>query len=323
MKKLPVAAEENLLVSNDTGDDAGVYRLNDEQALVLTTDFITPLVDDPYLYGRVAAANSLSDVYAMGGTPILALNVCCFPTDAPQEALQALLQGGLDVMGEAGALLVGGHTVKDNELKYGLAAVGTVHPEKVVRNSTPRAGDKLLLTRPLGTGLMVSACNKELLPIEAMQRLCRRIGTLNNAAVAVSQTYRVSAMTDVTGFGLGGHLRGMVRGATIGARVFGDLLPSWAEVPALLASGLSSGAAKANRKVIDPLLSYEGLGETPADWLGLISDPQTAGGMLMAVHPEDTQAALELLWAQGDTEAVVIGEFFDNGGDAAIVLSHS
>jgi selenide,water dikinase len=295
-----------------------VYRLSDEQAVVLTVDVITPVVDEAYLFGQVAASNSISDVYAMGGRPIMALNVCCFPCEVPAEALNQILLGGQATARACGCPIVGGHTVKDNELKYGLAVLGLVHPERVKRNSTARVGDQLILTKPLGTGVLISSAKSDRVSPERLHATCHAMARTNREAMEVAQAFDTSALTDVTGFGLGGHLAEMARGAGVGLRVEAGRLPAYPDVLALFRSGAGTGAAKANAAVIEPLLVIEG--DVAPEHMALLTDPQTAGGLVMAVCPTVVDAALEALHDRGVHDAVRIGEVVDSGGAPALTI---
>lgn len=319
MSGIAVGSSGDLMVGDDTGDDAAVYRLSKDQALVFTVDFITPLVDDPFLYGQIAAANSISDVYAMGGKPLLALNVCCFPQEGiPKEDLNQILRGGAAIAEEASCLIVGGHTVKDNELKYGLAVVGTVHPDKVRRNSTARAGDVLILTKPIGSGVIVTGARMGLIPEERLVATCRVLAQTNAKACEVAQAFDVSALTDVTGFGLGGHALGMAKGAKVGFRFETSKVPTFPETYDLIRRGVRTGVTLSNRETIQPYLKVDGASQ---EQLALYCDPQTSGGLLMAVAADRAEQALEALKARGLAASAIIGSVYDTGGRPELTIA--
>lgn len=320
MSGIAVGASGELLVGDDTGDDAAVYRLNAEQALVFTVDFITPLVNDAFLYGQIAAANSISDVYAMGGKPLLALNVCCFPQEGvPREELNQILRGGAAVAAEAGCLVVGGHTVKDMELKYGMAVVGLVHPEKVKRNSTARAGDRLILTKPVGSGVIVTGAKMGVVPQESLIAVCKGMTILNDKGCAVAQEFDASAMTDVTGFGLGGHALGMAKGARLGFRFSAAKVPTFPETMDSIRRGVRTGVTLSNLETMKPYMKVEA-GVAPEQVM-LFCDPQTSGGLLMAVAAERAEAALEAVRAKGHASAEIVGEVYEAGGEPQITIA--
>jgi selenide,water dikinase len=295
-----------LLVGRETSDDAGVYRLSEDTALVQTVDFITPVVNDPYDFGRIAAANSLSDVYAMGGRPVTAMNVVCFPVKTMDKAvLREILRGGLEKVHEAGAALVGGHSVEDPEIKYGLSVTGLVHPDRVLTNAGARPGDALILTKPLGTGVLATAIKAGLISDEAQVRAVETMATLNRKAAEIMAAYPVNACTDVTGFGLLGHTLEMARGSKVGITIFAEDVPLLPEVLDSVQMGLVPAGSFSNRNfcahqirhadAIDPML------------LDIVADAQTSGGLLISL-PEDRAAALvEDLKAGGVTDAAIIG----------------
>jgi selenide,water dikinase len=226
LQALPIQSHPDLLVGMETADDAGVYRLTPEIALILTVDFFTPVVNDPYTFGQIAAANALSDVYAMGGQPLTALNIVCYPAKTvPKEVLQAILAGGLDKIHEAGALLVGGHSVDDTELKYGLSVTGVVHPERVLTNGGARVGDQLILTKPLGTGIIATAMKGRLATPEAEAEAIRVMGTLNRLPAACLEHLAVHSITDITGFGLLGHALEMAVASQVEITFYAQRLP--------------------------------------------------------------------------------------------------
>lgn len=284
VKDLPAPTDPRLLVGTPTGDDAAVFRISDDVALVQTIDFFTPLVDDPYDFGRVAAANALSDVYAMGGVPLTAMNVVAFPLEQlGGEVLGAILRGGLDVVTAAGASVVGGHSIKDDEPKYGLAVTGTVHPDRVISNAGGQAGDVLVLTKPLGVGAIVTAAKRGRADAALVARAVEVMVELNAEASRAALAAGVHAMTDVTGFGLLGHLHNVARESGLAAEVDAAAVPAIDGVEALLADdagGVSGGSARnaewaASFATIDPGV---------AGWRArLVTDATTSGGLLMAL----------------------------------------
>ena len=292
LEGIQVHQDPNLLVGFDKSDDASVYKLSEELALVQTVDFFPPIADDPYLFGQIAAANALSDVYAMGGEPKLCLNIMAVPKDMPREAVHNLLRGGYDKVYEAGALITGGHSILDEEPKYGLAVTGFVRPDRMLTNSGARPGDVLLFTKPLGIGVLTTAAKAEMAPPEAMARAQRLMTTLNKSARDAMVKYRVHACTDVTGFGLLGHGLEMAQGSGVELEIrvgAVDFIPEAAELAKMgvLPEGMYRNRAFAESSV-DP-----GGAET---WQqDLLYDPQTSGGLLMAVDPADAEALLEEL----------------------------
>jgi len=239
--KLELRRDPNLLVGIETNDDAAVYRLSDDTALVVTADFITPLIDDPYLFGQIAAANSISDVYAMGGRPITVLNLCMFPVKAGAEVLAEVLRGGLDKTHEAGAILVGGHTVKDDEMKYGLSVNGIVSPKHYTPNSGARQGDVFILTKPVGSGVYVWAHRNKTLSTEEFLPVARKLAELNRVACETMMEFDARGATDITGFGLGGHSLGMAKASKLGIRFFYDRLPKFPRALELIEAGGTTG----------------------------------------------------------------------------------
>ena len=293
-------------MGTETGDDAAVFRLNDETALITTVDFFPPITDDPYEYGAIAAANSLSDVYAMGGKPLIALNIVGFPISLDKDILGQVLKGGYDKCTEAGCLIVGGHTVDDPEPKYGLSVVGTVTPGQQITNAGAKPGDTLVLTKPLGTGIITTACKQGIAPTEVMQGAVAAMVTLNRSACEAMLKVGVHAATDVTGFGLTGHLKSMVRGSKVTALIrLGDVpvLPgAWD----LLDQGVAPGGTHRNlQSVADTVQWHPDL--TEREQL-LLSDAQTSGGLLISVAGEKKDALVAELKALGTLSAAVIGE---------------
>ena len=316
LEGIRVHRDPNLLVGFDKSDDASVYKLSDELALVQTVDFFPPIADDPYLFGQIAATNALSDVYAMGGEPKLCLNIMAVPETMPREAVHDILRGGYDKVYEAGALITGGHSILDDEPKYGLAVTGFVHPEKMLTNAAARPGDVLVLTKPLGIGVLTSAGKAELLTEETVAHMNRLMTTLNKSARDVMVRHRVHACTDVTGFGLLGHGFEMAQGSDVELHISVgsvDLLPKALEFARM---GVLPAGMYRNRTFAEPAVDA-GTVETAVQ--DLLFDPQTSGGLLMAVAPEDADALLAEL-APVVPSAQRIGTVSPYGGGKRIFL---
>jgi selenide, water dikinase len=285
-------------VGPETCDDAGIYRISPTCALVETADIITPLVDDPFTFGRIAAANAVSDVYAMGGRPVSAMNLVFFPAcSLPAELLREILAGGQSVLQEAGVCLVGGHTVEDDELKYGLSVTGLINPEEIIRNSTARPGDLLVLTKPLGTGIISTAVKGGLASPESTTEAIRWMTTLNRAAAELMRECNASAATDVTGFGLIGHASEMARGAAVTVRFELAAIPLMQGIPDLVADGMVPGGCYRNRDHYLPMLHMPLIFDDAA--LLPLFDPQTSGGLLIAFSPTDAQDFMSAAAARG------------------------
>lgn len=290
-----------------TADDAAVYRISDGLALVQSLDFFTPIVDDPYQFGQIAAANSLSDIYAMGARPLLALNIAAFPrATLPLEILSTILRGGADKAAEAGIPIVGGHTIDDEEPKYGLAVTGLIDPERIVTNSAARPGDRIILTKPIGTGIISSAVKADKAPPDVVERMVRVASALNRAASEVMLEVGVSAATDLTGFGLLGHLLEMSRASQVALEVVASAVPVIEGAWPLAEAGIVPGGTKRNLAYVSPHVVWpEGMSEVEKL---MLSDAQTSGGLLMAVAEERSEKLLkELEAADGVLEAAVIG----------------
>ena len=316
LEGIRVHRDPNLLVGFDKSDDASVYKLSDELALVQTVDFFPPIADDPYLFGQIAATNALSDVYAMGGEPKLCLNIMAVPETMPREAVHDILRGGYDKVYEAGALITGGHSILDDEPKYGLAVTGFVHPEKMLTNAAARPGDVLVLTKPLGIGVLTSAGKAELLTEETAAHMNRLMTTLNKSARDVMVRHRVHACTDVTGFGLLGHGFEMAQGSDVELHISVgtvDLIPEALEFAHM---GVLPAGMYRNRTFAEPAVDA-GTVETAVQ--DLLFDPQTSGGLLMAVAPEDADALLAEL-APVVPSAQRIGTVSPYGGGKRIFL---
>jgi selenide,water dikinase len=304
MAKLPVDVDPNVLVGHAGSDDAGVYRISDEEALVLTVDYFTPIVDDAYDFGRVAATNSLSDVYAMGARPVAALNIAGFPEGTiPSEVLGEILRGGADQAMKAGIPVLGGHTVNDPEVKYGLSVVGLVHPDRIVTNSGARPGDRLILTKPVGTGTLSTALKNGRLDEDGVRRIVEVMTTLNREASERMLKHRVHACTDVTGFGLAGHAYEMAEASGVTVEIDSAAVPLIEGALDSAAEGQRPGGAGTNWLFLDDKMrAAPGIDE---NLLYLMFDPQTAGGLLIAVSEDDAGPLLDALRKTQPSAAVV------------------
>jgi selenide,water dikinase len=311
LHQLPLnLANPDLLVGTQTSDDAAVYRLNDSQALVLTTDFFMPIVDNPVDFGRIAATNALSDVYAMGGTPILALTVLGMPIDKlPVEAIQDIMRGGTEVCRDAGIPLAGGHSIDSPEPIFGLVAAGVVHPRHLRQNSTAQAGDRLILTKPLGIGVMTTALKGGKLSAEAYADVLGVMIQLNRIGATLAANPYLHAMTDVTGFGLLGHLLEVCRGSGLKAIVDWTQVPILPTAKTLAAQGVFPGAAQRNWDSYGFQVSFAPSAAALQPWERLLlTDPQTSGGLLLTVAPEGVESVMEQVKAAGHGWAAVVGE---------------
>ena len=298
--------DENVLVGLERADDAGVYRLSDDLALIQTVDFFTPIVDDPYWFGQIAAANALSDIYAMGGVPKTAMNLVGFPLKTMDiSILRQIIQGGIDKMVEAEVVLVGGHSVEDSELKYGLSVTGFVHPKRFLVKKNLKAGDTLILTKPLGTGIINTAIKGGLASDELIERVTRIMATLNRRAADVMAAYPVHACTDITGFGLLGHLAEMVCGSGHSLLVQSPKVPILPEASEYAAMGLVPAGAYHNKTFREQMVSFEA--SVDALMRDILFDPQTSGGLLISVAGERAEELVAALMAKGIDQAAVIG----------------
>lgn len=302
--------DPNLIVGMDRADDAGVYKLSEDLAIIQTLDFFTPIVDDPYMFGQIAAANSLSDVYAVGGQPLTAMNIVCFPIKTMDiSVLREILRGGLDKMKEAGVTLAGGHSVEDPELKYGLSVTGTIHPSRVLTNVGAEPGDVLILTKPLGTGIINTAIKAGMATEELAQAVADCMARLNKAAAEVVREVGARACTDVTGFGLVGHAFEMIQGTGRGIIIYASQVPLFAEAVGFAEIGLVPGGTYRNRDFRIHMVDTD---QDVSPFLqDILFDPQTSGGLLIAVPGEKAREMLEKLREKGVSEAAVIGEFTD------------
>jgi selenide,water dikinase len=304
---LPFESNPDLLVGIETSDDAGVYRLTSGIALIQTLDFFTPIVNDPYDFGRIAAANSLSDVYAMGGKPLTAMNIVCFPVkEMDKTVLRSILEGGLEIIHKAGAVMVGGHSVDDPEIKYGLSVTGIVHPERFLTNAGAKPGDLLVLTKPLGTGILATALKGRMLDGKTTTMVTELMATLNKDAAEVMTEIGVNACTDITGFGLLGHALEMVKASKIGMRIYADKVPIISEAITFASMGMVPVGSHLNEKfcshhldiasTIDPLI------------VDLLADAQTSGGLLISVPASRCNDLIQKLLERNTPVADVVGE---------------
>ena len=300
-----------MLVGSATGDDAGVYRLDDDTALVLTVDFFPPIVDDPFSFGAIAAANSLSDIYAMGGRPLLGLNIVGFPVELPKDLLGNILKGGQAKAQEAGCFIIGGHTVDDREPKYGLAAVGLVEPGKQTTNAGARPGDALVLTKPLGTGIITTAGKAGVAPGDVLDGAVAVMSTLNRAASQAMVRVGVNACTDVTGFGLIGHLSSMMRESRMGCRLRMADVPVLPGARDLLDQGVAPGGTHRNLDGVGSRVRWHQ--DISQESRLLLCDAQTSGGLLMSASSDRVDDLLAALEAEGVAGARVVGQVLEDG----------
>lgn len=305
LRDLPKKIDGNLLVGADTSDDAAVYKLTEDLAVIVTVDFFTPMVDDPYQFGQIAAANALSDVYAMGGRPLLALNIFCLPSCLPAESALEIIRGGADKVLESGALIGGGHTVQDEEPKYGLAVVGLVHPEQVLSNAGARPGDVLVLTKPLGTGIVNTAFKGGLADEEVYRAAVENMAALNKDAAECLKAAGIAACTDITGFGFLGHAAEMARASKVSLQISSQELPLLPGALDFARMGLIPAGAYDNRRFLqDDVVFAAGVEQELQD---ILCDPQTSGGLLIPVKPEQTGSLLENMQKKG-VSAVAVGK---------------
>ena len=307
-----------MLVGTATGDDAGVYRLGDDTALVLTVDFFPPIVDDPFSFGAIAVANSLSDIYAMGGKPLLGLNIVGFPVELPKEILGEVLKGGYAKAQEAGCIIIGGHTVDDREPKYGMAAVGLVEPGKQITNAGARPGDSLVLTKPLGTGIITTAGKQGVVPAEVLDEAVKVMSTLNRGASEAMVEVGVNACTDVTGFGLIGHLHSMMKESHTGCRLHLSDIPVLPGTRDLLVQGVAPGGTHRNLDGVGSHVRWHQ--EISQDSRLLMCDAQTSGGLLISVAADRVDRLLAEMEAKGVPGSRVIGKVLDGGAEGIEVV---
>jgi selenide,water dikinase len=305
--QLPKTYDENLLVGIDTSDDAAVYKISEDLALIQTVDFFTPVVDDPYIFGQIAATNSLSDIYAMGGEPKLAMNIICFPNCLPTEVMTEILKGGFDKVKESGAILVGGHTVQDDEPKYGLSVSGFVHPDKVLTNANAKVGDILVLTKPLGIGIINTGIKAQMVDDKTYKRAVEIMTTLNKVAKDAAVKVGVNSCTDVTGFGLLGHSLEMAEGSNVTIKIYSKNVPVIEQAYDFANMGLIPAGAYSNKAFIGDKVKFNDVSQTLQD---ILFDPQTSGGLLLSVEEKKVDSLLNEL-KESTTKYAVIGEVIE------------
>ena len=288
-------------------DNAGVYKLSDDLAIIQTVDFFTPIVDDPYAFGQITAANALSDVYTMGGKPLTAMNIVCFPTQSLDiSVLRDILRGGMDKLAEAGVALVGGHSIDDTELKYGLSVTGSVHPKRLVTNGGAKAGDKVILTKPLGTGLIGTAIKGEMAGEETIAKVIKYMVTLNAKASELMQEIGVHACTDITGFGLIGHTVQLAQNSRVGVNIYSASVPFFPEAVEFAKQGLCPGGSHRNKDFYSSCVRI--VHEVPEHMQDIFFDPQTSGGLLICLAPRKAELLLHRLQLAGVEDATIIGD---------------
>jgi selenide,water dikinase len=316
----PTITDPNVLVGTETGDDAAIYRIDDRVALVLTNDFFAPIVDDPFDYGQIAAANALSDIYAVGGTPIAALNIAAFPRDLGTDVIAKILEGGQAKAEEAGILIIGGHTVDDNEPKYGLAAVGIVTPGEQITNANAQPGDVLILTKAIGSGFITTAGKFGTAPADSIVTAVNSMATLNKGAAAAMQEVGVNAATDVTGFGLLGHLVQMMKASATSATVNWSAIPFLPGAIDLAHAGSTSGGTRRNMEALEGKVLYgEGISEFE---FMVLADAQTSGGMLISVPEERSAALIKSLIANQTLYSEIIGRIGNDGLSGTVKIEY-
>ena len=311
LSTLAPSKDPNLIVGFETSDDAAVYRLSSDTALVSTVDFITPPVDDPYWFGQIAASNSLSDIYAMGAKPLIALNLIMFPSKKLEMTfMKEILRGGHDKVTEAGASMVGGHSVDDNEPKYGLSVTGVIHPDRILTNSEAKEGDALVLTKPLGTGVLFNACRSKSLPWPDLEQLLPHVAALNNKPIDLAGNYEVHACTDVTGFGIVGHSLEMAQGSGVQIDLLYGELPFYPNALEMYKKGETTGSNLGNRKLTEGFLKIDA--NLRSEQEELLFDPQTSGGLLISLPSSQAEELVKALKDAGIEAAAQIGNVLPN-----------
>ena len=315
---LEIPANDRVIVGMDSLDDAGVYKISDDLAIIQTVDFFTPIVDDPYQFGQIAAANALSDIYAMGGIPKTAMNLVGFPLKQMDiSILRQIIQGGLDKMKEADVVLVGGHSVEDRELKYGLSVTGFVHPDRILTKKSVSAGDRLVLTKPLGTGVINTAIKGGVASSEVIERVTQLMAALNRDAAEVMNKYSVHACTDITGFGLLGHLAEMIAGSGCGLTLDAESIPVLPEAIDYAAMGLLPGGAFKNKEFREPMVEFSSsVNPIVGD---LLFDPQTSGGLLICLDKDEADKLVKELHQKGIDKSAVIGQVISAAPEKILV----
>lgn len=319
LKNLKQVNNQNLLVGFDTSDDAAVYKINEDTAMIQTLDFFTPVVDDPYIFGQIAAANALSDVYAMGGEPVLALNIVCFPTCLDMSILGEILRGGQDKVIESGAVLVGGHSIKDDEPKYGLSVCGLINPKNICKNNSAKINQNIILTKPIGTGIINTAVKVEMAKKEEIEESIKVMSKLNSYPKEILQKYDIHTMTDVTGFSLLGHLKEMSEGNEISIKIDVSSIPVIRGAEYYASMGIIPGGAYQNKSFVEPHIKCidENLKTTPL--YDVLFDPQTSGGLLICVDEKYTSSLVSDLKDYGCLSYSVIGKTIEKT-DKNIIL---
>ncbi|MCH8271700.1 MAG: selenide, water dikinase SelD [Candidatus Marinimicrobia bacterium] len=317
---MPAGSNENLIIGFEGYEDAAVYRITDKIALVQTADYITPMTDDPSLFGQLAAANALSDIYAMGAKPITAINLCNFPDNGiPNEIFSEILNGGATKVLESGAVTVGGHTIKDNELKYGLAVTGIIHPDNIVRNSSIEHGDVLILSKPIGTGVLFNGVKKGALESKWLDSAIQRNVVLNKKASELMLKHNANACTDVTGFGLLGHLNEMVAGNELSIEINSSAVPYFEMAVETSEQGYKPGMSKDNMKSLDDIVTFDSTVSDAYRWL--LVDPQTSGGLIISIPEEKADELLKELRSDDSPEAAIIGKVTEPDNTDIMVVS--
>ena len=312
LRQLNIPENPNLIVGSATGDDAAVYKMSESQALVVTVDFFPPIVDDPWFYGAISAANSISDIYAMGGKPFLALNIACFPSDLPIEILSEIQKGGQEKAAEAGVIIVGGHTINDEEPKYGMAVIGSLEPGKEVTKSGSKVGDKLILTKPIGTGLITTGGKQNVVNKLTMDKALESMSLLNKDASEAMMDVGVNSCTDITGFGLLGHMKDMMTSSGVAANIYSSKVPMLDGSLELAKSNIFPDGTNRNIDYVADLVSWD---PSLEDHMKLIlCDPQTSGGLLISVDESKLELLIGQLGKSGNNISSVIGDVVDLEG---------
>ena len=317
LAQVPQTSHPNLLVGFNKADDAGVYKISDNTALVQTLDFFPPIVDDPYNFGRIAAANALSDVYAMGGKPITALSIVGFPANLPAQILADILRGGSEKVEEAGAVVVGGHSIKDKELKYGLSVTGLVHPDKVLTNAGAKVDDKLYLTKKLGTGLITTGIKRDAVSQETIDMVIEQMAELNKKPAEIMINHNPSAVTDITGYGLLGHAYEMANGSEVTIKIFSDKLPLLPDALDCAKNGMVPGGANSNREYLENKITFEN--KIDPNLEHVMFDPQTSGGLFISI-PQANASAFEQEMTSNNVFFACVGEVVTKSEYPIIIL---
>lgn len=317
LHKLPKFESDKLIVGLETSDDAAVYKINEDTAIIQTLDFFTPIVDDPYMFGQIAAANSLSDVYAMGGEPTLALNIVGYPTCLDMKYLGDILKGGADKVKEAGAILVGGHTIDDPEPKYGLSVTGIVHPDKVLSNASAKIGDVLILTKPIGTGILSTAIKADLLDEKSIKEMSFVMAYLNKDAADGMKKVNVNSCTDITGFGLAGHAYEMAKGSDVTIEINFDNIPVLDEVVDNAEMGIIPAGTYRNKEYISDEYYREDYLEDYVE--DIVFDPQTSGGLLISLPEKEAEKLMKIYKDSLKTDFALVGRVVEKGEFAIII----